>query len=147
LELNLESEVLTIGQDVDLVSPCTDTSFKCIFADDTPESNETLKSFLTDFLDKEVIEVKLLPNEPVVGGIEDKAIRFDVQCTFNDNERANIEMQIQPGEYELERAEYYLSRLFVSQPLKGKEVNYGEIKHSYQITIVLNDSLIKTQKT
>ncbi|MDR1150121.1 MAG: Rpn family recombination-promoting nuclease/putative transposase, partial [Clostridiales bacterium] len=94
-------QTIKISKQEDIVSPYTDTSFKHIFTTEQPESKEALIDFLSAFLEKEVIYVKLMPNEPPTENIQDKAIIFDIRCIFNDNERANIEIQVYPSDFEI----------------------------------------------
>lgn len=49
-----------------LLSPLCDFSFKAMFTADTKESNAALKDFISTILNREVQEVQLMPNEPLV---------------------------------------------------------------------------------
>ncbi|BED91699.1 MAG: PD-(D/E)XK nuclease family transposase [Candidatus Improbicoccus pseudotrichonymphae] len=132
--------VIQLSKEDDILSPRYDGTFKSIFTMETPEAKIALMDFISTFLDKKVTEVKLMPNEPPIENEKDKALRFDIRCKFDDNERANIEMQLHPGDNELVRSELYLCKLHAGQPLKGK--GYSEVKNTYQITIVANETVI-----
>jgi hypothetical protein len=76
-----------------LLNPCSDEVFKALFTNESEESRTVLRSFLTAVLHKEVTDVQLRPNEPSVLDDSDKAVKFDVSCTFNNGEAADIELQ------------------------------------------------------
>jgi hypothetical protein len=77
-----------------LLNPCHDEVFKALFTNESEESHTALRCFLTAVLHKEVKDVQLRPNEPPVLDDRDKAVRFDVSCTFNDGEAADVVMFI-----------------------------------------------------
>ena len=73
-----------------LLNPCHDEVFKALFTNESEESHTALRCFLTAVLHKEVKDVQLRPNEPPVLDDSDRAVRFDVSCTFNDGEAADV---------------------------------------------------------
>jgi hypothetical protein len=73
-----------------LLNPCSDEVFKALFTNESDESRTALRCFLTAVLHKEVKNVELRPNEPPVIDDSDKAVRFDVSCTFNNGEAADV---------------------------------------------------------
>jgi hypothetical protein len=72
---------------------------------------------------------------------DDRQIRYDIACVFNNGEKADIEMTLFPGKFETLRMEYYLARLHCSQKLKG-DPDYAGVKRSYQISF-LGENLFK----
>ena len=72
-----------------LLNPCSDEVFKALFTNESAESRTALRCFLTAVLHKEVKDVQLRPNEPPVIDDSDKAVRFDVSCTFNNSKTAD----------------------------------------------------------
>ena len=68
-----------------------DSSFKAIFAADTPESNAALKDLISTILNREVKEMALLPNEPVVEIFTESQMSFDVSVKFNDGEKVDLD--------------------------------------------------------
>jgi predicted transposase/invertase (TIGR01784 family) len=76
------------------LSPTSDIVFKSLFAKDTPESQKALASFLSGVLEKPVTQVRVLNPEILPEFIIAKTVRLDVHCTFNNGEKADIEMQM-----------------------------------------------------
>ena len=118
-----------------LLNPCRDEVFKALFTNESEESRTALRCFLTAVLHKEVKDVQLRPNEPPVIDDSDKAVRFDVSCTFNDGEAADVEMQeVNECHSFGSRAEYLCARLLNSSFHKGdKWQNMPEV---YQISLL-----------
>jgi hypothetical protein len=115
--------------------------FKAVFTQDTPASRNALKALLESSLNRRLDIVTVIANEPAVQSEPDRQIRYDIACTFNGGELANIEMTLWPRGAEPIRIEYYLSRLFVSQKLSGTR-DFADLKRSYQLSI-LGDNLYK----
>ena len=125
--------------DENLLDPKDDAVFKFLFTSENDDSRGALKAFISDFTGQKVEKLTISLNEPPVTFLEDKQIRFDVNCTFDGGHRANVEMCMNPNENEAGRSEFFASRLFVSQPTKGKR--YDEIVDAYQISIIDNKEL------
>jgi predicted transposase/invertase (TIGR01784 family) len=118
-----------------LLSPCSDEVFKALFTNESVESRTALRCFLSAVLHKEVKNVQLRPNEPPVLDDSDKAVRFDVSCTFNDGEAADIELQGVNRYHSFgARAEYLCARLLNSVFHKGD--NWQDMPQIYQISLV-----------
>ena len=80
-------------------------------------------------------DVQLRPNEPPVLDDNDKAVRFDVSCTFDDGEAADVEMQGADGGHSFGvRAEYLCARLLNSVVRKGED--WRNILKVYQISLL-----------
>jgi predicted transposase/invertase (TIGR01784 family) len=65
---------------------------------------------------------------------------------FNDGELANIEMTMEPRAYEPVRLEYYSSRLFTMQDIRGRSENYNDLRHTYQISIIGDWAMFRDQE-
>jgi hypothetical protein len=117
-----------------------DKIFKAVFTRETPASRKALTALLEASLNRGLDIVTVIANEPAVPSGPDRQIRYDIACMFNDGELANVEMTLWPKSTEPIRIEYYLSRLFVSQSLSGAGKDFGDLKKSYQISI-LGDNL------
>lgn len=126
----------------DLLNPCWDNVFKAMFTTGSNQSRKALKGLLSAILDRQVIDVSVMQNEPAVESKGERRIRFDINCKFNDGEPANIEMTISPDKSEKLRIEYYGAKLHICQDIKGTDKTYADLKHSYQISIV-SESLLK----
>jgi predicted transposase/invertase (TIGR01784 family) len=117
-----------------------DKIFKAVFTQETQASRKALTSLLEATLRRPLDIVAVIANEPAVLSEIDRQIRYDIACTFNNGELANIEMTLWPKGTEPLRIEYFLSRLFASQDIRGGE--FSQLKRSYQISI-LGDNLYK----
>jgi predicted transposase/invertase (TIGR01784 family) len=118
-----------------LLNPCSDEVFKALFTNESEESRTALRSFLTAVLHKEVKNVELRPNEPPILDDSDKAVRFDVSCTFNNGEAADVEMQgVNKYSSFGMRAEYLSARLLNTVFHKGDD--WQTMPEVYQISLL-----------
>ncbi|MDR2048984.1 MAG: PD-(D/E)XK nuclease family transposase [Treponema sp.] len=124
-----------------LLDPREDPVFKAIFTRDTPASRGALRSLVSAYLGQELDILTVIANEPPVHSKDDRQIRYDIACVFNNGEKADVEMTLFPGKFEVRRMEYYLARLHCSQDLKG-DPDYAGVKRSYQISF-FGDNLFK----
>ncbi|MDR2073913.1 MAG: Rpn family recombination-promoting nuclease/putative transposase, partial [Oscillospiraceae bacterium] len=130
----MKIEDILIKPDEDLLDPKDDAVFKFLFTSENEYSRGALKSLISELTGHEVKELRISMNEPPVEFVGDKQIRFDVNCLFNDGQRANVEMCMYPNENEAGRSELFAARLFLTQETKGKK--YNEIADAYQISII-----------
>jgi predicted transposase/invertase (TIGR01784 family) len=126
-----------------LLDPREDPVFKAIFTKDTPASRGALRSLVSAYVRRELDILTVIANEPPVLNKDDRQIRYDIACVFNNGEKADVEMTLRPGKSEALRMEYYLARLHCSQELKGDPA-YAGVKRSYQISF-LGENLFKDQ--
>jgi predicted transposase/invertase (TIGR01784 family) len=118
-----------------LLNPCSDEVFKALFTNESDESRIALRCFLTAVLHKNVKNIELRPNEPPVLDDSDKAVRFDVSCTFNNGEAADVEMQgVNKYNSFGPRAEYLSARLLNTVFHKGDD--WQTIPKVYQISLL-----------
>ncbi|MCL2043408.1 MAG: Rpn family recombination-promoting nuclease/putative transposase [Treponema sp.] len=115
-----------------------DNVFKAVFTKDTPESSGALSQFVSALIDRSVTIVSILSNEPPIENIRDRQIRFDIKCKAENGELINVEMCLNPDIFEPIRLEYYTSRLFGGQDIKGSGSSYADLKQTYQIAILAN---------
>ena len=127
----------------DIINPCWDNVFKAIFTRDTPESRGALEYLLSAILRRNLAVLSIVANEPPVESVNERQIRYDINCKFDNSELCNIEMTLNPDTYEPMRLEYYSGKLFVSQDIRGKDKSYSDLKHTYQISLLVNDPMIK----
>lgn len=117
-----------------LLNPRMDVNFKAIFTQETEESNEALKSFLSSILGKEVVKVQISANEPSVDIPSQMQMTFDVSVTFNNGEKADIEMQGQDQKYDFSvRSEIQVARLLNNNAKKGSNWSAEKV---YQISVL-----------
>jgi predicted transposase/invertase (TIGR01784 family) len=131
-------EKIYFNYEDDIINPCWDNVFKAIFTKDTLESRGALKYFLSAVLRRKLTVLSIMANEPPVDSVNERQIRYDITCKFDDGELCNIEMTLNPDAYEPVRLEYYSSKLFVNQDIRGKGKSYRDLKHSYQIALLVN---------
>ena len=126
-----------------LLNPRLDVNFKAIFTQETKESDEALLSFLSSVLGRKIKNVQLTNNEPPVDFPTQLQMSFDVAVTFEDGEKAAIEMQGRDREYNFEvRSEIQVARLLNTTAKKGENWSADKV---YQIS-VLNFHLPKDDK-
>ena len=117
-----------------ILNPRLDINFKAIFTQDTEGSKIALKSFLSATLGRKVTEVQLDPNEPPAETQSDMQMSFDVNVTFEDGEKASIEMQGREQDYDYAaRSEVEAARLLNNAAKKGCEWN---VERVYQISVL-----------
>jgi predicted transposase/invertase (TIGR01784 family) len=127
----------------DIINPCWDNVFKAIFTKDTPESRGALEYLLSAILKRNMALLSIIANEPPVDSVNERQIRYDITCKFDDGRLCNIEMTLNPDSYEPVRLEYYSSKLFIGQDIRGKDKSYNDLKHSYQIALLVNSPIYK----
>ena len=115
-----------------------DNVFKAVFTKNTPESLNALSKLVSALIEKEISVVSILANEPPPSNIHDRQIRFDINCRTKENELINVEMCLNPAAFEPVRLEFYVSRLFVGQDIKGSDKTYNDLKQTYQIAVLAN---------
>ena len=120
----------------DSFSICNDAVFKAVFTKNTAESRTALKGLLSAFLERELFVLEVTANEPPINDLRDRQIRFDISVRFNDGELANVEMTINPKQFESLRFEYYTARLFVSQNIRGKNRTFSDLKPTYHLSFL-----------
>lgn len=126
-----------------LLNPRIDPTFKAIFTQETKDSYEALQSFLSSILERKIKNVSLSVNEPPVDNTSEMQMSFDVSVTFENGEKASIEMQGRNREYDFPvRSEIQVARLLNINAKKGDS---WESEKVYQIS-VLNFHLPKDDK-
>jgi predicted transposase/invertase (TIGR01784 family) len=112
-----------------------DAIFKAVFANEKdPQSLAALSSMLSSVIGRDLAAESVTRNEPVTDFIDEKRIRYDVNCVFTDKTRCNVEMTLHPLACEAYRIEYYGARFHTSQSSKGKR--YSELVPTYQVSII-----------
>ncbi len=124
-----------------LISLRTVVGFKLFMGKDNPSSNYCLKKFLSAVIGKEVTEAVVINSEILSDFIQGKQSRMDVNCTFNGQNKADIEMQLVKGDDDqIKRAVYYASLLMAGALKKGE--HYKDLPEVHQI-FILDEKLIE----
>ena len=117
-----------------ILNPRLDVNFKALFTQGTKESDAALKSFISAAIGRKIKSLKLDPNEPPVDTPSQMQMSFDVAVTFDDGEKADIEIQGRDREYDFKaRAEIQVARLLNNNAKKGG--NY-DAKKVFQISVL-----------
>ena len=127
----------------DIINPCWDNVFKATFTRDTPESRGALTFLLSAIIRRSLTVLSIIANEPPVESVNERQIRYDINCKFDNGELCNVEMTLNPDTFELLRLEYYSSKLFINQDIRGQDKSYSDLKNTYQIALLVNDPVIK----
>ena len=116
-----------------LLSPKLDVVFQALFGE--IGSERITKEFLEAILERKIEEVDLSGNIVLRReNVEDKMGVLDVIAKINNNEYANIEMQVADKDNLLERILYYWARVYTRNIKKGED--YIELKKTIEILIV-----------
>jgi predicted transposase/invertase (TIGR01784 family) len=113
-----------------------DNVFKAVFTKSNRMSRLALTNLISALIGKEIIINAIHANEPPVESLEDRQIRFDINCRAKTGEYINVEMSLNPDPFEPVRLEYYTGKLFTSQGIKGIKKSYRDLKQTYQIAIL-----------
>jgi len=118
-----------------LLNPRYDANFKAIFTQNTKESRIALKSFLSAAIGRKVKEVFVTENEEPKTFDLQRGVSYDINCVFDDDSSAQVEMQGFDRQYNYgKRAEYYASRL-VSATLEVGD-DWDKVAQAYQISVL-----------
>lgn len=117
-----------------ILNPRLDVNFKALFTQGTKESDAALQSFISAAIGRKIKSLKLDPNEPPADTPSQMRMSFDVAVTFDDGEKADIEIQGRDREYDFKaRAEIQAARLLNNNAKKGG--NY-DAKKVFQISVL-----------
>ena len=129
--LKAAEEAVKSGRQLELTD---DIVFKMFFAGNTPESKKCLCSFLSAVIGKQVKNVEVTNSEILPDVLDDKSSRLDINCVFDNGDKADIEMQCSnQQDDQRNRALYYGGKLVATSLKKGEL--YSEMRKSYQITV------------
>jgi predicted transposase/invertase (TIGR01784 family) len=129
----------------DILDIRKDNVFKAVFAKDTPESAQALSRLVSALIGKNVTIVSLLTNEPAIGNLRDRQIRYDINCRTENGELVNVEMSLNPDAFEPLRLEFYISKLFIGQDIRGRDRNYYNLKKTYQVAILAKERFFQDE--
>ncbi len=111
-----------------------DINFKAIFTQGTKGSDLALQSFLSSVIGRKIKRLKLTENEPAASSPSQMQMSFDVSVTFDDGEKAAIEVQGRDREYDFAvRSEIQAARLLNNNAKKGGQWKAGKV---YQISVL-----------
>ena len=77
-----------------------DYVFKAVFTRNTPASQIALSKFISHLICRDITVIAITANEPPIGNIRDRQIRFDVNCRSETDELIDVEMSLNPDPFE-----------------------------------------------
>ena len=126
----------------DLIDIRFDNVFKAVFTRDNPLSNAALSKLISALIGRQLQVASININEPSIDSLRDRQIRFDISCRTESGELVNVEMVLNPIKFEPVRLEFYASKLFTGQDIRGLYKSYKDLKEAYQIAIVAKEQII-----
>lgn len=128
-----------LPMDLDILPPSDDRVFKLILT--APEAKPVLMDLISSIIKQPVVDVVVRNNEIPPDNTEEKAERFDVNCSINDGSQIDLEMQASRIQEDSDgkhnnlkgKSIYYLCDLHSSQPSKGVR-RYDKLARTYQVT-------------
>ena len=112
-----------------------DVSFKLFLSSPTPESNACLRYFLSAVTGREVAKAKVTNSELLPEYRKGKMPRMDVNCEFNDGQKADIELQLTKADDDQKlRSLYYACKLYAGSLGRGEK--YKNAPNVYQIFLI-----------
>ncbi|MDR2133721.1 MAG: PD-(D/E)XK nuclease family transposase [Treponema sp.] len=103
---------------------------------DNPLSQGALKRLVSAYIGRNVELIAVTANEPPGTDFRDRQIRYDISVKLDGGEPANVEMTLNPRNFEALRLEYYTARLFAAQNIKGTWKDYGDLLHTWHISLI-----------
>jgi len=134
-----KEQKMRFTEEDDLIDIRKDNVFKAVFTKKTPESQGALSALISSLINRKVSILTIVANEPPIENVRDRQIRFDIACKVNSGELVNIEMSLYPSPYEPVKLEFYASKLFIGQDIRGADKTFDDLKESYQIAILADD--------
>ena len=112
-----------------------DATFKMFLSGPSPESNACLRSILSAMTGREVTTARVKNSELVPEMPKGKMSRLDVNCEFNDGQKADVELQLTKADDDQKlRALFYACKLYAGSLKKGKL--YKTAPSVYQIFLI-----------
>jgi predicted transposase/invertase (TIGR01784 family) len=133
------------GADEDIVDICRDNVFKAVFTKNVPESKAALSKLVSALIGREVSIIEILANEPPPESTGDRQIRYDINCRAADGELLDVEMSLNPSQYEPVRLEFHTAKLFSGQNIRGADKTFDHLKRAYQITILVKEKFFRDE--
>ena len=128
-------------EDADILPPSDDRIFKTLLTH--PDAKQVLIDIISTIIEQKVLDVQIRNNELPKMDIEEKAERFDVNCTIENGDQVDVEMScsknVEIGTARksfINKYTYYTTDLHSSQKSKG--VKYKDLVRTYQITFSMH---------
>jgi hypothetical protein len=129
--------MIKINETDDVIDICMDNVFKAVFTKNIPESKGALSKLLSAVICCEVTVTAINANEPPIENIRDRQIRFDINCISGNGKLMNVEMSVNPDNFEPVRLEFHAGKLFTGQDIRGGKKTYNDLNDAYQIAFLV----------
>ncbi|MCL2765786.1 MAG: Rpn family recombination-promoting nuclease/putative transposase [Treponema sp.] len=123
--------------DADILPPSDDRIFKTLLIH--PDARQVLIDVVSTVIERKVVDVQIRNNEVSITDVNEKAERFDVNCTVENGDQVDVEMHCskreETGEKRtnfINKCTYYLADLHSSQKSRG--VMYKDMVRTFQVT-------------
>ena len=112
-----------------------DVAFKMFLSGPEPESRACLRYFLSAVTGREVTQARVTNCELTPEFVKGKMSRLDVNCEFNDGQKADIELQLTKEDDDQKmRALFYACKLCAGSLRRGRP--YKSMPSVYQIFLI-----------
>ncbi|MBP5463600.1 MAG: Rpn family recombination-promoting nuclease/putative transposase [Treponema sp.] len=112
-----------------------DVAFKMFLSGPEPDSQACLRHFLSAMTGREVTQAKVTNPELTPEFVKGKMPRLDVNCEFNDGQKADIELQLTKEDDDQKlRALFYACKLCAGSLRRGRP--YKSMPSVYQIFLI-----------
>ena len=119
----------------ELIPLKNDAAFKMFLSGPTPESNACLRSMLSALTGRVVTSAKVTNAELLPEYATGKKPRLDVNCEFDDGQKADIELQLRKEDDDQKlRALFYACKLYAGSLKHGEQ--YKKAPSVYQIFLI-----------
>ena len=102
----------------DLLDIRKDNIFKAVFTKDTSDSRRALSGLVSAIVGREMEVLDITANEPAPEDERDRQIRFDINCKTPDGEKVNVEMCLNPNNFEPVRLEFHFHEFEYYDPAR-----------------------------
>ena len=112
-----------------------DVAFKMFLSSPEPESRACLRYLLSAMTGREVTSAKVTNSELAPEFAKGKMPRLDVNCEFNDGQKADIELQLSRADDDQKlRSVFYACKLYAGSLRRGRA--YKTVPSVYQIFLI-----------
>ncbi|MDR2144330.1 MAG: hypothetical protein LBP29_08180, partial [Treponema sp.] len=91
---------IQFAPDDDIIDICKDNVFKAAFTQDNPLSQGALKRLVSAYIGRNVELIAVTATEPPGTDFRDRQIRYDISVNLDGGEPANVEMTLNPRNFE-----------------------------------------------
>jgi len=120
MKKNEKSSGIFLDDNDDPIDIRKDNVFKAVFTKNSPASNGALSKLVSALIGREVTVLDILANEPPIDSLQDRQIRYDINCKAKNGELICVEMSLHPTPFELARMVYLKRAISEADDKQGK---------------------------